>query len=77
MEHSTEKTKRTANKISDTVAELYVPQNHDPNFPKLNQMEEQKTVHMNHSNTENYNKTFSKEELVTKKLCSWPRQDPQ
>ena len=58
--------------ISDTVAELYVPQNHDANFPELNQMEEQKTIHMNHSNTENSNKTFSKEELVTKNYAHGP-----
>ena len=49
-----------ANKIGDTLAELSSPQNYDPTFLELKQKEEQKTLHVIHTNEENYNKPFSK-----------------
>ena len=52
-----------ANKIGDTLAELSLPQNYDSTFLELKQMEKQKTIHVKHTNKENYNKPFSKEEL--------------
>ena len=50
--------------MSDTLAELSLPQNYDSTFLELKQREEQKTIHVNHSNRENYNKPFTKEELT-------------
>ena len=55
--------KSIANKFGDTLAELSLPQNYDSTFLKLKQREEHKTIHVNHTNKENFNCPFSKEEL--------------
>ena len=55
--------KSIANKIDNTLAELSLLQNYDSTFLELTQKEEQKTIHVNHTNKENYKKPFSKEEL--------------
>ena len=64
-------------KIGDILAELSFPQNHNPSFLVLKQKQELKTIHVNHSNKENYNNPFSKEKLirviqVTKKSSAGP-----
>ena len=41
-----------ANKIGDTLAELYLAQGYDSNFLELKQGEEQKTIHVNHTSKE-------------------------
>ena len=54
--------KSIATKICDTLAELPLPQNYDSTLLELKQREEQKTIHVIHSNRENNNKPFTKEE---------------
>ena len=56
--------KSIAYKIGDTLAELYFPQNYDPTFLDVKQKEEQKTIHVNQNNKENYERRFLKEELT-------------
>ena len=56
--------KSIANKLGDTLAELSLPQYYDSTFLELKQTQEQKTIHVNHSNRENYNEAFTKEELT-------------
>ena len=40
--------KSMANKISDTLAELSLPQNYDYTFLELKQREKQKNIYVNH-----------------------------
>ena len=51
--------KSIANKIGETLAELSFPTKLRLNFFRIEKMEEQKTIHVNHTNKENYNKPFS------------------
>ena len=51
-------------KIGDTLAEISLPQNYEPTFLELKQREEQETIHVNHTNKEDYIKPLSKEELT-------------
>ena len=56
--------KSVASKIGETLAELCLPQIYDSIFLKLEQREEQKTIHVIHTNREDYNKPSTKEELT-------------
>ena len=56
--------KSIPNKIGVTLVEHFLPQNYDSIFVELKQKEEKKTIHVNHTNEENDNKTFSKEDLT-------------
>ena len=74
-------TKILANKIGESLIKLLFPHNYDPNFLELEQKEEQKTIKVNHTNKEIYNKPFSNEELIqaieaTKNSASCPDQGP-
>ena len=52
--------KKIAYKIGDTLAKLSLSQNYHSTLLELKQREEQKTIHVNHTNRENYNKLFTK-----------------
>ena len=56
--------KSLANKMGNTLTKLYFPQNYDSTFSETKQKEEQKTLHLNHTNRGNYKKPFSKEDLT-------------
>ena len=57
--------KSIANKLGDTLAELFLPQKYDSTFLEVNQRDDgQKTILVIYTNREDYNKPFTKEELI-------------
>ena len=63
--------------MGDTLAELSLPHNYDSTFLELKEREELKTIHVIHTNREDYNEPFTKEELTraieaTKNSASGP-----
>ena len=46
------------------AGQTIISTNYDSIFLELKQKVEQKTIHVNHANKENYNNSFSKDELT-------------